>query len=520
MRTPGLFLLAVVLVTAGLGLLLLKGTVGKKPAGPATTTGTTSSDAGRQPSSTKLLLYCAAGIANPVTAVAKDYQEEFGVQVDIQFGGSGMLLSNLRVVRQGDLFLAADSSYLDIARQVGLVEEAIPLAQMRPVIAVRKGNPRSIRAVEDLVRPEVLLALANPEAASIGEQSKLLLTRMGKWELVEAAARERGVFKPTVNEVATDVKLGTVDAGIVWDATIRQKDYVDDLEAIELENSAAFVKEITIGVLLSAAQPARALHFARYLGAREKGLPVFARMGFTPVEGDAWADRPTILLYAGAVNRLAIQDTLLAFEQREGVEITTVFNGCGILNGQIKLGEKPDVYLTCDATFMKGVEERFLPYLTITETDMVILVAKGNPKGIRSPKDLSQAGLKLGVANEQQSTLGALTTRLLKEQGIYDAVWKNVVATTPTADLLVNQIRTGSLDAVIVYQANAVFVRQEMETIPMDLPMAKAVQSFAIGKASGNRHLVGRLFDSIRSAPSQLRFGRAGFRWLESSDKK
>ena len=502
MKTPKIVLLTVILATAVFGVLLVR----------RTRDGNT--DNGSRPKT--LLLYCAAGAANPVTAVARDYEKESGVRVEIQFGGSGTLLNNIRLSRLGDLFLAADSSYLEIARKNGLMAETVSLARIRPVLAVKKGNPKSIRTVQDLLRADVRAALANPEAASIGKQTQLLLIQTGEWPRMEEAVRTRGVFKPTVNDVANDVKLGAVDAGIVWDATIRQKDYANCLDAIELRGSEAFIQEITVGVLRQSAQPTAALHFARYLGARDKGLPVFARMGFTPVEGDAWADHPKILLFAGAVNRLAIQDTIQAFEQREGVEVTTVFNGCGILNGQLKLGEKPDVYQTCDFTFMKGVEDQFLSYRKTSETDIVIVTAKGNPRAIHQLKDLSRPGLRIGLGHEQQSTLGTLTMGLLKKNGIYEKVWKNVVATTPTADLLVIQMRAGSLDAAIVYRVNTMKVRGDLEVISIDDPTAMAVQSIAIGKSSQSKHLVGRLLDAFRSTESRQRFEQAGFRWIES----
>jgi len=39
---------------------------------------------------------------------------------------------------------------------------------------------------------------------------------------VEAVNKHTTVFKPTVNDLANDVKIGTVDAAIVWDATVKQ----------------------------------------------------------------------------------------------------------------------------------------------------------------------------------------------------------------------------------------------------------------------------------------------------------
>ena len=268
---------------------------------------------------------------------------------------------------------------------------------------------------------------------------------------------------------------------------------------------------MTIGILKSSQQPGTALHFARYLAARDRGGTVFDRMGFVPVEGDDWAERPQIVYYSGAVNRIAIQETIRDFEEREGVDIKTVYNGCGILVGQMKLGQRPDIYHSCDRTFMRGIEGLFRDPITLSMTPMVILVAQDNPHGIRGLKDLTQQGLKVGVANEQQSALGKLTADLLKQQGLFDAVQANVVTRTPTADLLVNQIMTGSLDAVVVYRANAVVVSDKLELIPIQKQGANAIQTFAIGKNSQHRLTAERLFDAIQTSASIDRFQQAGF---------
>src|SRR5206468_10993017 len=84
-----------------------------------------------------LVVYCAAGLKPPVELIARVYERDFGIPVQLQYGGSGTLLSNLRVAGKGDLFLAADESYLWMARSNRLVQEILPLATMRPVIAVQ-----------------------------------------------------------------------------------------------------------------------------------------------------------------------------------------------------------------------------------------------------------------------------------------------------------------------------------------------------------------------------------------------
>jgi molybdate transport system substrate-binding protein len=461
----------------------------------------------RQSSSAPLMVYCAAGLKPAVEAVAQQYEKEYGRPVQLQYGGSGTLLSNLRVASRGDLFAAADESYLDLARSNHLIAECLPVGQMRLVVAVRKGNPKEIRALGDLLRPDVRLALANPDAAAVGKLGKELLQASGDWEPIEKHAV---VFKPTVNDLANDVKLGGADAALVWDATVN---LYPELEAVQFPPIDHGQQRVALGVLTSSQQPTAALHFARYLTARDRGLHEFKRAGYRVVEGDRWADQPEVVFYSGGVNRLAVEETVKRFEEREGVKITRVYNGCGILVSQMKAGQRPDAYLACDVSFMSPVSGLFTNPVEISETEIVMLVAKGNPKQIHSLADLAQPGLRLGVANARQSTLGDLTAKLLQGAQLFDAVMANVKTQTPTADLLVNQIRTGALDAVVVYQANTSQVREALDVVPLKLAGAKAVQPFAVGNNSDHRWLMARLRAAILSAESRQRYEALGFQW-------
>ena len=457
-----------------------------------------------------LIVYCAAGIKPPVEAAARLYEQTYGVAIQIQYGGSGTLLSNLRIAGKGDLFLAADDTYLQLAQTNHLLDEIVPLARMTPVIAVRQGNPKQIQGLDDLFRVDV--ALANPDAAAIGKTTRELLRKMDRWTALENRVRD---FKPTVNDVANDIKLGAVDAGIIWDATARQ---YPELELVAVPAFASGEQTVAIGILKFSEQPTAALHFARYLGARDRGLKEFARCGYRPVEGDVWAEKPSLVLFSGGVNRIAIEETIRRFEEREGAQVTRVYNGCGILVSQMKSGQRPDAYFACDLSFMRDVADLFWDATTVSETDMVLLVPKSNPKSIHRLADLAQPGLRLGVANAEQSALGALTARLLKTQGLHDQVMANVKVQTPTADMLVNQMRTGSLDAVVVYEANTSQVRELFTVLPISEPGAKAVQPYAIGRNSQHRLLMERLLSALRSAGSRQRFESAGFHWRAAGD--
>ena len=89
--------------------------------------------------------------------------------------------------------------------------------------------------------------------------------------------------------------------------------------------------ESAVGVITSSKKTQAALKFARYVSARDRGLKQYAAHGFRTSGGDAWADQPELSVFAGSMLRPAIEDTIAEFEKREGVRISRVYNGCGIL---------------------------------------------------------------------------------------------------------------------------------------------------------------------------------------------
>jgi len=463
----------------------------------------------------ELMMYCAAAERLAVERAAADYEREYGTAVRLQFGGSNTLLSQLQVARSGDLYLAADESYVDLAREKGLVAEKLPVARMRPVLAVKKGNPKGIRGLDDLLRDDVRAALGNPDQPAIGKKMKRVLSEAGLWERVEEHVTDTGVFKPTEPEIANDMALGGVDVGVIWDSTASRMPKIEAVHTPELDQA---VSQVTLGVLTTAKNPTAALHFARYLAARDRGLKHFAAIGFEPVEGDQWADVPELTFFAGAVNRRALEPIIKRFEHREGVRVNTVYNGCGILVGQMKTIEEnqqsgfPDAYMACDVYYLDAVADMFLDGVRVSNADIVIAVPKGNPKRVESLEDLARPGVRVALGQPEQCTIGVLSKKLLEAEGLYKKIAaENVVAQVPSSAMLVPTVTTGSADAVLAYSTDTLAEREKLEVIAIDSPLAKAVQPYSVARQSDYKHLGARLFATI--ARSRADFEAAGFRW-------
>jgi molybdenum ABC transporter molybdate-binding protein len=463
-----------------------------------------------RPGSRPLVVFCAAGLRKPVEQAARDYQDEYGVEVQLQYGGSDTLLGQIEVVPRGrvDLYVPADDSYVASGRSKDLLDESLPLAVMRPVLAVRKGNPKQIKSLDDVIARKLRVAHANHEAAAVGKISRDALIAAKRWDAYEGCIQ---VVRATVNEVGNDVAIGSVDAGFVWDATVNQTPDLETAPAGGVEKASATTAAC---VVRGTEQPTAALRFARYLAARDRGAPLFEKYGFTAIKGDRWELTPQIKVFAGAMLRPAVEETFAAFEEREGVTLSTVYNGCGILVAQMKTGkDSPDVYFACDTDFMTQVQDRFGPATTVSGNQLVLLVKKGNPHDVRTLKDLAKPGLRVGIGHEKQCAMGVVTQKTLAEDRSTEMVMKNVVVQSPTGDMLVNQMRTGSLDAAIAYVSNAAGAADELDAVPIEVPCAFASQPFAIAKGSDFEQLCGRLRDAVLSRESEERFRAYGFTW-------
>ena len=488
-----------------------------------------------------LVMLVAAGLRTPVEQILSQYRQEYGIEVQVQYGGSNMLLNQLKVNKfdQPDLYLAADAFYTTQAVREGLAAEIIPLARQVPVIAFRRDSNRSFISWEELLTSEIRWSLADPEQAAVGKTTRDVLrkvpsndavTETSLWDRLEAQTVRTGVFKPTVNEVANDIKIGAVDAGIVWSSTVASPEYKDELQSVSIQElrETATLKEIgdevSVAVLTSSTQPTEALRLARYLGATDRGLRVFESLGMTVAEGDVWQLSPEITFFCGAVNRKAIEPVLEEFQKREGVVINTVFDGCGILTsrmgtiaGQQQKAGFPDVYMACDRYYLDNVQDWFQEDVNVSQTEIVLVVPKGS-QNVRALEDLLKPGVRVSIGEPDQCTIGALTRRLLQQAGLYEKLKEKqgtageVVVEKSSSALIVPDVVTGHVDVAVAYRNDVLTHGDTVDVIAIDSPLTRAIQPLSIARNSEHKQLVRRLYRRVEQA--RQRFEAVGFDFL------
>ncbi len=484
-----------------------------------------------------LIVYAAAGMRVPVEEIAQQYEEEYGVTLEIQYNGSNTLLNQLQTDKfnQADVYLAADDFYTDKAVGLGLAIDTMPLAHQYPVVAVRKDSAKKIATLDDLLRDDVRVAIANPDQAAVGKATRRQLSALtvggsNRWEQLEQHVTKSGVFKPTVNDIATDVKIGTIDAAILWNSTVAMPRYKEDLVGIDLSELAGAHDLISVAVLQSSTDLPSAYRFARFVAARDKGLKIFAKYGTEPVDGDVWQEQPEVNFFCGAVNRRTTEQIVEEFQAQEGVVVNTIYDGCGILTSRMKGIEEqsqaqgfPDVYMACDLHYLENVRDWFQESANVSDVELVMVVPKGSTK-VESLSDLIKPEIRVAVGEPSQCTIGVLTRRMLQEEGLYDDFVqkqqgdKVMVIEKSSSAHLVPDVVTGHVDAAIAYHSDVLPNADEVDVIHIQSPLNLAIQPISIAKTSEHKYLLRRLFKRIRNSPEAFESAGFHFRLGESSD--
>jgi molybdate transport system substrate-binding protein len=204
----------------------------------------------RTPAPQPIVVLCAVSLKPIVESAAQAFQQQTGIPIQLQYGGSGTLLTQLQLAtKRYHIFIPADQGTLETARQRQLIHQTWHLLDQHPILAVQRGNPLQLHTLDDLMRPGVRLALAHPETASISQVSRRLLGP--RWPALAAHAC---VMKPNVMEITSDVALGACHAAIVWDSVIPLYPQLQAVPLAELSQHAEPASAATTTTASAAAE--------------------------------------------------------------------------------------------------------------------------------------------------------------------------------------------------------------------------------------------------------------------------
>lgn len=171
-----------------------------------------------QSSSRRILVYAGAASKPATEEVIKSFEEKTGTAVDVIFGGSGFVLSQMKLSKKGDLFFPGSSDFMELAKRQGLVfpESERIVVYLIPAINVQKRNPKRIYSLKDLTKDGIRVAIANPEIVCVGIYAVEIIEKNLTLSEKERFKRNLVNYTESCEKTASVISLKAVDAVIGW----------------------------------------------------------------------------------------------------------------------------------------------------------------------------------------------------------------------------------------------------------------------------------------------------------------
>ena len=168
------------------------------------------------PPEAKLRILCGSSMAAPVQELARQFTTNRSAQVEFDLGGSETLLPKILTGIRADLFVCHDP-FEEKLKAAGKWTNTVVVGYLEPIVAVRPGNPKSIRALADLAKADLKIGIGDPRYSTCGELFVNALRERGQYD---------GVMKNVVlqarshAEIATGLIVGPLDAIVVWNFVV------------------------------------------------------------------------------------------------------------------------------------------------------------------------------------------------------------------------------------------------------------------------------------------------------------
>lgn len=227
-----------------------------------------------------LRIAAAASLQGSLDEVAAAFERLHpGAKVEISYGASGSLTTQIQQGAPFDLFLAADMAYPAKAAENGHGRGPVfTFVTGRLVLWVRKdlGLDPGKDGLAVLKDPRFKhIALANPKLAPYGAAAEAALRSAYLWD----ALQPRLVFGGNIAQTAQYLQVGAAEAGFIAASEARHPDL--QAKGVEWTVPGALHPPLTQGgvLLANGSAPALADAFATFLHGAE-AQAVFARYGF------------------------------------------------------------------------------------------------------------------------------------------------------------------------------------------------------------------------------------------------
>ncbi|MEW6774126.1 MAG: molybdate ABC transporter substrate-binding protein [Bacteroidota bacterium] len=223
------------------------------------------------------MIYAGAASKPPIEEIAEEFQKETGIKVDLIFGGSGYIMSQMKLSGKGDIYFPGSSDFMEIAKREKLIfpETEKKVVYLVNAINVQKGNPKKIYSLKDLCKPGIKVAIANPEGVCVGIYAVEIIEKNLSQKEKEQFKKNLVNYTESCDKTAAAIALKAVDAVIGW--SVFQYWVPDLIESVPLSKEEIIrIGYIPIAVSVFTKDKKTALQFINYV-LSPKGQSIFQK---------------------------------------------------------------------------------------------------------------------------------------------------------------------------------------------------------------------------------------------------
>ena len=202
--------------------------------------------------------------------------------------GGTITVGNMTWTVKPDLYLAGLSRVQAMIDKGELEAPAVPYVTNSLTIMLPKDNPAHIHSLADLARPEVVLAMPNPQFEGIGKQIEKSLAKAGGPSLLETVYTKKVADGSThltqIHHRQTPlwIMLGKVQGGVTWQSEARFQELAGHpITHVDIPAADNVTAVYAGAVVRQAAHPKAARQWLDFIRSPE-GLEIFERYGFKP----------------------------------------------------------------------------------------------------------------------------------------------------------------------------------------------------------------------------------------------
>ena len=212
----------------------------------------------------ELNVFAAASLKESFDVMKADLEKANpGLSINLQYGASGQLATQIQQGAPADVFASADETSMTTLSDAGLVKTSTIFATNKLQIVVPKGNPGNVTTLKDLANPD-LTVVTCAAAAACGKTQKKIEDTVGY-------ALSSDSQEPDVKSVLQKVAMGEADAGLVYVTDVKAQ--AGKVEGIDFPEAAEFGNKYPIGVVAGGANAdAAAVFVDAVLGSGQQAL--------------------------------------------------------------------------------------------------------------------------------------------------------------------------------------------------------------------------------------------------------